>query len=184
VRKTGKKMRIMLTGDSLTHGFNTGVLLSEFNIINKGIYGDNTEGIKNRIGKDIIEHKPDFLFILIGINDFALGRSIENIEVSYREIVKKAKDFLAGEKIYITKLLPTKNIENRPNSAIRLMNERLSILAEEEKVKIFDLYSQFADETGNLKDDFTDDGLHLTPKAYGVWSSILRSKLEALISNN
>ena len=43
--------------------------------INKGIGGDNTNGLRNRWDDDVIRHQPDWLSILIGINDLheALG---------------------------------------------------------------------------------------------------------------
>lgn len=37
--------------------------------INKGIGGDNTVGLRNRWEDDVIRHRPDWLSILIGIND-------------------------------------------------------------------------------------------------------------------
>ncbi len=41
----------------------------EVRYINKGIGGDNTVGLRNRWEDDVIRHRPDWLSILIGIND-------------------------------------------------------------------------------------------------------------------
>lgn len=38
-------------------------------IINKGIGGDRTAGLKERWDDDVIRHQPDWLTLLIGIND-------------------------------------------------------------------------------------------------------------------
>lgn len=47
------------------------VLYPERNVtyINKGISGDRTVGLRDRWEDDVIYHKPDWLSILIGIND-------------------------------------------------------------------------------------------------------------------
>jgi lysophospholipase L1-like esterase len=39
------------------------------------------------------------------------------------------------------------------------------------------LYPLFVDETGQLKMDLTDDGLHLNEKAYLQWADFLKKLL-------
>ena len=39
------------------------------NYINKGIGGDTTRGLKERWDDDVLRHQPDWLSILIGVND-------------------------------------------------------------------------------------------------------------------
>lgn len=41
----------------------------DIRFINKGIGGDTTVGLRNRWEDDVIRHQPDWLSILIGIND-------------------------------------------------------------------------------------------------------------------
>jgi len=170
-------MKIMLTGDSLTFGLKTKDLLPDFDIVNVGISGDNTPGLLKRIELDIRSANPDYLFILIGTNDFALGRSIPQIMDTLKEIILKSKSLLPPQNVYITPLLPTKNIENRPNSSIRDLNNLIELLAQNQNINCFHLYSHLIDELGDLKNDFTDDGLHLTPPAYSLWADLLKQKI-------
>ncbi|MHC1736397.1 MAG: GDSL-type esterase/lipase family protein [Ignavibacteriaceae bacterium] len=170
-------MKIMLTGDSITSGFKTTDLMPGFDAVNAGIYGDNSPGLLKRLENDLSFHNPDYLFILIGTNDFALGRSITEIVETLREIIIKAKDFLPEENLYITPLLPTKNVENRPNSSILELNRLIEVLARDQKINCFHLHARFIDENGDLKQEFTDDGLHLTPAAYSLWAALLSEKI-------
>lgn len=39
------------------------------NIINKGIGGDRAPGLRDRWSDDVLRHKPDWLSVLIGVND-------------------------------------------------------------------------------------------------------------------
>jgi len=172
-------MKIMLTGDSITSGFKTKELLPGFDVVNAGIYGDNSPGLLNRLGNDLKFHNPDYLFILIGTNDFALGRSIPEIVDTIREIIIKAKDFVPEKNIYITPLLPTNNIENRPNSSIRELNRLIEALARDQKINCFHLHARFIYDNGDLKQEFTNDGLHLTPAAYSLWAALLSEKISA-----
>ncbi|MBN1444568.1 MAG: SGNH/GDSL hydrolase family protein [Candidatus Omnitrophica bacterium] len=84
--------------------------------INKGIGGDTVVGLRQRWEDDVIYHKPDWLSILIGIND--VHRFImkgldwekldaENYRACYDEILKKTKEKLSCgiilmEPFYIT----------------------------------------------------------------------------------
>lgn len=50
----------------------------EFNFINRGISGDRSTSVYNRMYTDIVNLKPDYMSILIGVNDVWHGISGEN----------------------------------------------------------------------------------------------------------
>lgn len=172
--------KILLIGDSITEAFKTSELLPEYNIINKGIYGDNTTGVLKRIERDVIEENPDQVFILIGTNDFALERSDDELTSNICEIIELITENLDDVIVYLTPILPTKNIENRPNDRIRGVNEILKMLTEKYGIEYFDLYSQFVNSAGELDALYTIDGLHLSAEAYKKWAAYLKEELDRL----
>lgn len=167
-------MKIILIGDSITSQFDTQKHLSEFNIINAGIYGDNTTGILARLWQDIISEHPDKVFLLIGTNDMALERSNGEILENITAITKKINNELKLTKLYLTSILPTRKLENRSNERIKELNIKIKSLAGESGNNYYDLFSIMIDDEGNLKENFTKDGLHLTEQAYTVWAEDLR----------
>jgi lysophospholipase L1-like esterase len=176
-----KEMKIIMIGDSLTSGFDTKTLLPELNIVNKGIYGDNILGVTKRFKNDVKDEKPDILFILIGTNDFALGRTNHEILKLLEELISTAVDKLSATKIFITSILPTNNIENRPKERILKINEGLKKLATIKNIFYLDLHSQFIDCNDNLRSEFTSDGLHLNNHGYNHWANILSDTLSKII---
>ena len=77
-------------------------------IINKGIGGDNSIGLLNRWTDDVLRHKPDWLSIMIGINDLTqyLRNSVNGIppekyEDAYRKILKHTRESLPHCKIIL-----------------------------------------------------------------------------------
>src|SRR5690348_15002827 len=58
---------IAMVGNSITEGGNWKLLLKDTTVINRGISGDVTFGVLNRL-KEITDHQPGKLFLLIGIN--------------------------------------------------------------------------------------------------------------------
>lgn len=169
-------MKILLIGDSLTNGFKTGKLLPDMEIINKGIYGDNSEGLLERLEKDVVSEKPDIIYILIGTNDFAMGRSNDKLLETLKKTAGVLNKYLTNSKIIFTSILPTRRIENRPNDRINKMNELIKHLCIKYNAEYFNLHSAMADETGGLKIEYTNDGLHLTDAAYQKWAEILRGR--------
>jgi hypothetical protein len=70
------------------------------NIINRGISGDSVRDLKTRWQRDCLDHKPDILSILIGVNDVwrrfeegNLSRAvfIDEYEATYRQLLNEVK---------------------------------------------------------------------------------------------
>ena len=61
-----------------------------------------------------------------------------------------------------------------PNSRIRKLNQQLQDIATKEKVKYLNLHPLFTNKQGNLRPEFSTDGLHLNTQGYLVWSSALQ----------
>ena len=57
------------------------------------------------------------------------------------------------------------------------INALIEKLAREEGVTYIDLFSRFADGQGQMKREYTNDGLHLLGKGYMLWKEIVESYL-------
>lgn len=168
-----KNQKILLVGDSITECFNTKKLLSNFNIINKGISGNNSRDVLNRIQDIISSENFDIVFILIGTNDIAQGFTDESIINNIKRIADIAAQKVERNNIFITSILPTRNNDLRPNERITELNLKLQKLTNESSTSYLNLHSLFADETKKLNFEYTDDGLHLNDLAYLRWADFL-----------
>ena len=77
--KEVKKEGIVFVGDSLTENYNVYEYFKDYNVYNRGIGGDTTSGLLNRMKESIYDLEPKVVVLLIGINDFQL---IENADVN------------------------------------------------------------------------------------------------------
>jgi lysophospholipase L1-like esterase len=80
----------------------------QLHIINKGIGGDTSVGLRNRWEDDVLRHKPDWLFIKIGINDIhkTLRGDLDLISPelyleAYEDILKRTKASLPKSHIVL-----------------------------------------------------------------------------------
>ena len=165
--------KIVLLGDSITEGFPKETLMKEFSVVNKGVSGDRTDSILDRINKDVIDLSPDAVFLLIGTNDLTFTKSNNTLLVNYERIIFRITKNIPGVKLFVQSILPTRNLENRPLERIQLLNVEIHKLALKYGAKYLDLYPLFVDKKGGLSEEFSDDGLHLTDTAYAKWADYL-----------
>jgi len=169
---------VVFIGNSITFWADWPVLLNDCDVKNRGIPGDNSFGLKERL-YEITRAKPAKIFIMIGIND--LGKNTPDIVIlkNYQEIIHQIQKDSPQTKIYFQTLLPTnedfgklKHLYHK-DEHIHYINDRLKEMGNENGITVIDLYSHFADQDGKLLSEFTWDGVHLTVKGYLRWVEIL-----------
>ena len=194
--------KVVFLGNSITQG--AGSWNKRFdlrNLVNRGISGDNTEGVLSRLN-EIHYYEPVGVFLLIGINDIFNSDSTnwEDITPQYvsNNIIKIAKQLHNNSvhtKIYIQTILPVDLKKySEPNGKELLhgldLNEQIkeinSILLKRahliSNVEIIDLYTLFLDERGLLDSNLSSDGIHLNDLGYDLWVEILEPHVNDLNS--
>ena len=172
---------IIFLGNSIMAYANWAELLDTKHAKNRGIPGDITFGVLDRLN-EITEGKPAKVFILIGIND--IGRNIPDTIIlrNYKRIIQRVKQRSPRTKIYLHTLLPVNNSFTpalphfNKDEHILWVNRELQKLAVGENVGLIDLYSQFLDDKKRLDKNYSFDGLHLNDRGYLKWAELLRNR--------
>ena len=171
--------KVVFLGNSLTEGGQWDKYFPEAAPVNRGISGDNTEGMLNRIDEIAISH-PSKLFILAGINDISQNVPNKQITKHYRYIIQRVKEESPETVIYIQSLLPVNNDFGRykrligKEKQIGKLNKELKKLASKEKIVFVNINPLYMDKDGKLDAQYTNDGLHLTESAYNIWVNELQ----------
>jgi lysophospholipase L1-like esterase len=169
---------VVLLGDSITEGFEVPKYFPGRRILNRGIGADvignnmpadDPRGVLQRLDNSVFDCAATDLFVLIGINDLNSGRSLDSMEEGYRELLKRIRAKRPDLRIVVQSLLPTRGAYAQQNGPVVQFNERLKKLAPQYGCSFLDLHSLMRDAEGQLKAEFTGDGLHLTELAYRVW---------------
>lgn len=169
---------IVFFGDSITQWGDWCEFFGKANILNRGIAGDNTNGLLARVD-EVTRHQPKQLFILVGTNDINKKMPADAIVHNYRRIIDAVKKASPATKIYVQSVLPINNdligrqYYSGTNEQIQLLNEGLHQLAADMKVTYLDIYHQLLDNSGQLEAGYTYDGLHLSGKGYLRWVKAL-----------
>lgn len=174
-----KKTDIIFLGNSITAGTDWMELLGRTDVRNRGISGDITFGVLERL-QEVTEGKPAKVFILIGINDISRNIPDSLIVGNYQKIIQRIKKESPSTKIYFHTLMPVNNeftqFKNHYNKDehILYVNEQLKKMGAREKITVIDLYPHFLNADKKLDKKYTIDGLHLTAAGYKVWATILQ----------
>lgn len=172
------KKDIVFLGNSITAGTDWGKLLNLSEAKNRGISGDITFGVLERLD-EVIAGKPAKVFILIGINDISRNVPDSIILRNYKKMISRIKSGSKKTKIYFYTLLPVNSSFEKfknhygKDEHILWLNDQIRKLAAK-NVTIIDLYPKFLDENNHLKANLTKDGLHLITEGYQLWAEILK----------
>jgi lysophospholipase L1-like esterase len=166
--------KIVMLGNSITALCEWSELFGNPNIINRGIIGDGTEDILQRLN-DITDLKPTKIFLLIGVNDL-LFCSIDQIATNYETIVAKILAETPNSKLYLESILPIHNSLRRSgmrNEDIQVLNQAIQRIAAKYQLTYIDLHSQMKDDSGALQTHLSKDGIHLKALGYQIFKKTL-----------
>lgn len=173
------KNDIVFLGNSITAGTDWSKLLNLSNAKNRGISGDITFGVLERLD-EVISGKPAKVFVLIGINDVSRNIPDSLILKNYRKIIDRIRNGSRKTEIYFYTLLPVNSSFGKfknhygKDEHILSLNNQIREFDKMKKVTVIDLYPHFLDEQKRLKAELTKDGLHLVLAGYEVWAEVLR----------
>jgi acetyl esterase/lipase/lysophospholipase L1-like esterase len=171
---------VVLLGDSITEGFSVPKFFPGHRVLNRGIGADvignglpaeDNRGVLRRLDESVFNCAATDVFLLIGINDMGSGRTPEDMEPGYREILERIKRETPRVRVHVQSVLPTRGRFAKHNAPVLEFNERLKKLAAEFGYDYLDLHAKMTDDKGELKAEYTGDGLHLNAAAYEVWKA-------------
>lgn len=177
-----KEPDIIFIGDSIVEYYPLQELLQTNKVlINRGIRGYKTDLLLDNLDAHLFGSALDKVFILIGTNDIGKempqSETMENLE----GVIQKISREYPLAQIQLLSVLPVNEGEEykgtvylRTNEKIQDLNRAYQGLASiYTNVQFIDLYETLLDETGQLDQEFTTDGLHLTIAGYALLSSEL-----------
>jgi lysophospholipase L1-like esterase len=162
---------LVFLGDSITNAGRWAELFPDYNVANRGVGGDTSEGISKRLDT-IIRSTPETVFLMFGINDISRGNSAEFVFDNYQYIIE------ALTKNNINVVIQSTLLSSRENWNIKVnkLNNKLVELSKDKGLVYINLNKTLA-PTGTLESNVSLDGVHLHMDAYLQWKQmILESK--------
>jgi len=156
-------MKIVAIGDSITAGYPfsnreswTAALARELNceLVNQGIDGDSTWGMRSRFGFDVLRHEPSHVTIMGGSNDAAARLDLEHVSGNFLVML----DMCRENGIIPILGLPLPILHAEGEFCLSLYRDWVRSHAAENSISVIDFHKPFAEmvEAGKHEDIFCD----------------------------
>ena len=170
---------VVFLGDSLTDGYNLKLYYPDYVVSNRGIGGETTHGLEERLKVSAYDLKPKVVVMLIG------GNNLNTMFENYEDILIGLKDNLPNTKVILLSLTAMGKDWGHKNEIACLNNVKIKLLAEKYNYTFVDLFTPLFDiNIGEVYSDYTTDGAHFTSKGYEVVTSVVKPVIDSLIVLN
>lgn len=169
---------VAFIGDSLTDGYDVAAYYPQFLVSNRGIGGDTTFDLAERLQVSVYDLKPKVVVMLIG------GNNPHSMFDNYESILQGLQKNLPDTKVVLVSLTVMSGEHWGKNNQLAAYNNvKIKLLADKYGFTFVDLYSPMMDlSTGELYAHYTVDGAHLTAQGYEKFTGILTPVLDELLT--
>jgi lysophospholipase L1-like esterase len=186
--------RVVFFGDSITDIWHLDQYFPGKPYVNRGIGGQTTPQMLVRFRQDVINLQPKVVIVLAGTNDIAGNTGpmrLEDIEADYASLAELARAH--NIKVIYSSILPVHNytpksqdfFAQRSPEKILALNKWLKNYcgAEPSPCTYLDYFRAMVDDTGLMKKDLADDGLHPNAAGYKIMAPMAEAAIEKALSN-
>ena len=176
------KEDIIFLGNSITDGGEWSEQFADLRIKNRGISGDITIGVLNRLD-EIYTRQPKKVFLLIGTNDLARNIPPDSVAGNIFRIAALVKKHSPKTTLYVQSIFPVNEKFGKfsghtsKRQQIDAVNKQLWRQAAQYGYHYTDVFAALADSSGRLSAEYTNDGLHLTGAGYMKWSAVIADEM-------
>ncbi len=177
---------IAFVGDSITAGFPLVTAFPERRTINRGIPGDTSTQVLERMQESVYDLDPSAVVLMIGTNDLGHGGTVEQAVENTGRIVRLVQANEPQAHILLQSVYPVYDgdpaalarsaVGLRTNDALDDVNDALRALAALAGIEFVDVNSALRGPDG-LRVEYTVDGLHLSPAGYEAAAAVLADVL-------
>jgi lysophospholipase L1-like esterase len=168
---------VAFIGDSLTDGYDLAKYYPQYVTANRGIGGDTTFGLEERLQVSLYDLKPKVVVMLIGANN------MDSMFQNYESILQSLQENLPESKIVLLSLTAMGGEHwGRKNQLAAYNNVSIKLLAQKYNFTFVDLYSALYDVSiGEVYEGYTIDGGHFTHEGYTVVTAQITPVLKELL---
>lgn len=185
-----KKGEILMVGSSLMEYFPINELQQNLDkkyiIYNRGIAGYCMSELLNTMEECIFELEPSKIFINIGSNDIGAldgDFKVEKLIENYHNILKQVKNRLPNLKVYVLAYYPVNSkddfygvdkkkkeflFKTRNNDNLLKANIAIKDLVKNLNYEFINVNDGLTDNNGNLKKEYSIDGVHMFANGYSI----------------
>ena len=150
--------------------------------INLGFGGSTLAACAWFYGRVVPRHRPDAIVIYAGDNDLGDGRSPEEVVLFYHQLIVEIRKSLGEIPVcFISIKLSPKREYLRGSIEFANACIKESIDKSTDNLHYIDIFHLMLNNEGKINLDYYDeDGLHLSPSGYALWTDVIGNTIKQL----
>ena len=172
------KGEIVFVGSSTMRRWDVASYFPDLKIINRGIDGTELSDAVKYVDRLVLRHEPRLVVLYAGDNDVSVGKVSEQVSVDFERFVRAVHARLPQTRILYIGIKPSL-LRWIQIDRMRLANQVIRAICErDDRLAFVDFDGLMLgwDEKPR-KELFVEDGLHLSPQGYQLWTTWLRPYL-------
>jgi len=150
--------------DAMTKRFKQGSAnVTKVEFLNMGIVGELTDDMLDRFESDVVRLGPDFVIVLGGSNDLGWGVEPEAVAGNLKEMYGQA---LNHDITPIACTVPSVLGYDEGIPPRIMLNRLIRRYSTELDLTCVGLFEATSDSAGRLREEYSNDGLHMTAEGY------------------
>lgn len=168
---------VAFLGDSLTDGYDLNKYYPQYKTANRGIGGETTLGLEERMQVSVYDLKPKVAVMLIG------GNNLDTMFQNYENLLIGLQENLPETEVVLVSLTAMGRDWAYKNQLAAYNNVKIRKLAEEYGYAYVDIFSLLLDEqTDEIRAEYTTEGVHLTSAGYEVLTRAITPAIDAALA--
>ena len=172
------RCRILFVGSSTIRRWTTlEADMAPLSVLNRGFGGSQINDVVAFFDRVVAPYRPRAIVFYAGDNDFDSGRSAPQIVADFNRFMDLKTRALGDTSVYFVSIKPSRLREAQmPGQA--WINARIRDMAARRRdLRYIDVAGAMLQPDGRPRDIFVEDGLHMTPAGYAIWTPIIRQRL-------
>ncbi|MGI9232240.1 MAG: SGNH/GDSL hydrolase family protein [Woeseiaceae bacterium] len=169
---------ILFVGSSSVRLWPTAMAFPGKPVINRGFGGSELSDVIHYYEQVIKPYSPSKIFLYVGDNDIAGGKTAEQVFEDYKELVELLRADLPDSRLVFISIKPSKDRWEKWPIMADANSMVYEYAARHPKLAYADLATPLLDDNAEPKDVFVDDGLHLNEEGYRLWQEALAPFLD------
>lgn len=172
---------IVFVGSSSINYWRTAEYFPQFPVINRGFGGSHASDATYWVKEAVLKYDPSVVVYYEGDNDTSQGKRADQVFQDMREFAEAVREDSPGTHVVFLSVKPSPARMDAWDEAVATNALLTSYAAHHYDVHYVDVGSDLLDSAGQpIPELFLDDGIHMTPPGYEIWTRIVTPVLAAL----
>lgn len=178
---TAPENPIVFVGSSSINFWRTAEYFPQFPVVNRGFGGSHASDAAYWVKDAVLQYEPSVVVYYEGDNDTTAGKKADQIFQDMREFAEAVHAGLPGTHVVFLSVKPSPARMEVWDEAQATNALLVAYAAHHYNVHYVDVGSDLLDSDGQpIPELFLEDGIHMTPPGYEIWTRLLTPVLAGL----